>query len=154
MSPATKKVAKRLVARPRSRLRPSVPAKQLAENVPMDSGYEQHVLQHYGDPYHKGDSPVPPTHTLSSASDVCGDEVTFKLRITDGHITDIWWTGDGCCFSQAAASMVAEQFDGKTIRDVRAFTTDDMLSLFQANVSTSRLGCVLVAFNALRQLEN
>ena len=46
--------------------------------------------------------------------------------------------------------MIAEHFDGKAVDDVRAFTTGDMLHLFQVDVSTSRLGCVLVAFNALK----
>jgi nitrogen fixation NifU-like protein len=117
------------------------------------NGYQEHVLRHYGAPYHWARSPVMPTHTLNDISDVCGDEVTFELHVKGRTITEIWWTGDGCCFSQAAASMLAEHFDGKTVDDVRRFSQDDMLRLFQAGVSNSRLACVLVAFKALKQLE-
>jgi nitrogen fixation NifU-like protein len=114
--------------------------------------YEEHVLSHYQDPYHKATSPIGPTHTLNSVGDVCGDEVTIELRLDDDRIAEIWWTGEGCCFSQAAASMVCEHFHGKMLDDVRHFDQDDMMDLFRAEVSNSRLGCVLVAYNALKEI--
>ena len=117
--------------------------------------YEEHVLSHYGEPYHKGAIPPGdlPAHAAGDRSDICGDEVHYEVRIgPDGRIQDIYWTGDGCCFSQAAASMLAKHFDGKTIDDVQTFTEGDMLKLFRAECSAQRKGCVLVSLNALKQI--
>lgn len=119
--------------------------------------YEDHVLEHYSRPYHKG---LPPRlgifHRLfieSEKSDICGDEVTFWVRVlADGTIHSLWWEGEGCCFSQAAASMVAGHFAGETLTDVHEFTESDMLKLFAAEVPKARTSCVTLALDSLKQL--
>ena len=116
------------------------------------SDYSEHVLSHYSDPFHKNLNLGHPTHQVESVSDVCGDGVTIYLKIHGDRIEEIWWSGDGCCFSQAAASMVCEHFHGKTLADVREFDQDKMLDLFRAEVSNNRLGCVMVAYNAMKEL--
>ncbi len=40
--------------------------------------------------------------------------------------------GDGCCISQAAASMLMQTVDGKAIDEVAQFHGQDMLELFGA----------------------
>lgn len=119
--------------------------------------YEDYVLKHYSEPFHKG----PPkfrrlfarTFIENEVGSNCGDKVTLTVRVLpNGCSVDIWWEGEGCCFSQAAASMLAEHFQGKTLEDVRQFTQDDMLKLFKVDVPTGRLGCVLVSYNALKRI--
>ncbi len=117
--------------------------------------YEQHVLDHYSVPTHKGPPPFARVFTrLFIGEEVgsnCGDRIELSVRILpNGERIDIWWTGNGCCFSQAAASMLAEYFEGRTLDDVRKFTQDDMLKLFKVDVPMARLGCVLVSYNALK----
>jgi nitrogen fixation NifU-like protein len=85
---------------------------------------------------------------------VCGDEVHIELHVSSwGIIGRFYWTGEGCCFSQAAASMLAEHFQYLGLDDVEAFTEEDMFKLFAAGVPTARRGCVLTAFHALKHLE-
>ncbi len=62
----------------------------------------------------------------------------------------MWWEGCGCCFSQAAASMLAEHVEARRVGEVRAFTQGDMLNLFGLDVDTERIECVMVSFAALQ----
>lgn len=116
--------------------------------------YEYHVLKHYDEPYHKGENPCGCTHRGAHRSTVCGDEVHIELHVSSwGIISRFYWTGEGCCFSQAAASMLAKHFEHLALEEVKAFTEVDMLNLFAAEVSPVRKGCVLTAFCALKHLE-
>ena len=117
---------------------------------------QDHVLKHYGEPYHKGSLPCT-GHADAfdwgmSVSKVCGDKVHIEARIEDGVITEIWWEGEGCCFSQAAASMLVKFADGKTVDKMLDFTEPDMFELFRQDIPIARSGCVLVALEALRNL--
>ena len=116
--------------------------------------YQEHVLTHYGQPYHKGELPPGPgtVYHGGERSVVCGDDVNIQARIVDGVITAIWWHGDGCCFSQAAASMLIEYADGKTVQEVRDFREEDLIELFQADCPSPRRGCLLVSLRALQNL--
>lgn len=115
--------------------------------------YEDRVLQHYAEPYHKGENPCGYTHYANYESDTCGDEVRIELHVSSwGVISRFYWTGDGCCFSQAAASMLAEYFEHKELETIEQFTEDDMIKLFAAKVPDPRRDCVLTAFHALKQL--
>jgi nitrogen fixation NifU-like protein len=68
----------------------------------------------------------------------------------DGTIRDAYFDGDGCCISQASASMLVEQIDGKRVDDVKAFTAEDMLRLFGARLTPNRQKCCLLAWRALQ----
>ena len=44
----------------------------------------------------------------------------MELQIDDGGtLREVFFDGDGCCISQAAASMIVEKFDGRTVEDVK-----------------------------------
>ena len=115
--------------------------------------YEDHVLEHYGNPYHKGAMPNSPTkYSGKSISNICGDEVVIKANINNGMFDDIWWQGDGCCFSQAATSMLVKYAIGKTHKEMKLFDDEMMLKLFRAECPKTRRGCVLVALHAMKNL--
>ena len=116
--------------------------------------YKKHVLKHYGEPFHKGMLPAEPLERYSgeAVSDVCGDRIIMRAHSHDGILSDLWWEGDGCCFSQAAASMLVKHMEGKSVDAIDAFMEEDMFTLFQAECPKMRRGCVLVALTALRNL--
>ena len=64
-------------------------------------------------------------------------------------IDAIAWEGEGCAISQAAASMLGEVVLGKTLQQVQAITTDDVLALLQVELSPNRLKCAVLSLNAL-----
>ena len=97
--------------------------------------YQEHILDHYEDPYHRGKCRTC-THIHEDTNLLCGDVIRMELQIDDrGTMKEVYFNGNGCCISQAAASMLAEKFDGKTVEEVKQFTAKDMLDLFGARGS-------------------
>jgi len=116
--------------------------------------YEEHVLKHYGEPYHQGENPCGFTHVGQHVGDICGDAIRVELHVSAwGIISRFYWTGEGCCFSQAAASMLAEHFEHRELAEIETFTAEDMFKLFAAEIPVNRKSCVLTAFQALKNLE-
>jgi nitrogen fixation NifU-like protein len=119
-------------------------------SVDEEELYQEHVLDHYEDPYHRGHCPQP-THAHEDDNPLCGDVVSMELQIdTAGNIRQIWFEGDGCCISQAAASMLVERMDGKTLDEVKGFTADQMLELFGARLTPNRQKCCLLPWRVLQ----
>jgi nitrogen fixation NifU-like protein len=112
--------------------------------------YQEHVLDHYEDPYHRGRCEHP-THAHEDDNPLCGDVVRIELQIgDDGTIQQVWFDGDGCCISQASASMLIEKMDGQKIEDVRQFTAEQMLELFGARLTPNRQKCCLLPWRVLQ----
>lgn len=57
------------------------------------------------------------THTELGHNPSCGDEITLQLRVEQGKIADIAFTGQGCAISQASTSIMCDTVRGKTTSD-------------------------------------
>jgi cysteine desulfurase/selenocysteine lyase len=120
--------------------------------MPVDEEqlYEEHILDHYEDPYHRG-SCAHCTHCHEDTNPLCGDRVRLELQIVDGgRLREVFFDGQGCCISQAAASMLVERFDGKTVEEVKQFSAEDMLRLFEAQLTPNRQKCCLLPWRVLQ----
>ncbi|MCP4190551.1 MAG: iron-sulfur cluster assembly scaffold protein [Planctomycetaceae bacterium] len=112
--------------------------------------YQDHVLDHYEDPYHRGDCEGA-THAHEDDNPLCGDVVRIELQLDEEEkIKDVWFDGDGCCISQASASMLIEQMNGKWVDDVKNFTAEQMLDLFGARLTPNRQKCCLLPWRVLQ----
>ena len=115
-----------------------------------ESLYQEHILDHYEDPYNRGRC-ASCTHVHEDKNPLCGDRIRMELQIDDeGTMREVWFNGDGCCISQAAASMLAERFDGRHIDEVKRFTAEDMLELFGARLTPNRQKCCLLAWRVMQ----
>jgi len=47
----------------------------------------------------------------------CGDELRLSLRIEDGRIAEAAYEGHGCAISQAAADLMADALEGRTLEE-------------------------------------
>jgi len=112
--------------------------------------YQEHILDHYEDPYHRG-SCEHPTHMHEDDNPLCGDVVHVEMRIgSDGRVQEAWFDGEGCCISQASASMLMEQIEGKTVEEVKKFSAQDMLELFGARLTPNRQKCCLLSWRVVQ----
>ena len=112
--------------------------------------YQEHILDHYEDPYHRGRCPHC-THAHEDDNPLCGDRVRIELAIDDaGRIGAAYFDGEGCCISQASASMLIERFDGHSVDEVNAFTAEEMLELFGARLTPNRQKCCLLPWRVLK----
>ncbi len=112
--------------------------------------YQEHILDHYEDPYHRGRC-AHCTHCHEDDNPLCGDRVRMELQVDDGgELKEVYFDGEGCCISQAAASMLVERFDGKTVEEVKQFSAEDMLELFGAKLTPNRQKCCLLPWKVLQ----
>lgn len=112
--------------------------------------YQDHILDHYEDPYHRGKCEHC-THCHEDNNPLCGDRVRMELEINDhGQLRQVYFDGDGCCISQAAASMLVERFDGRSVEEVRQFGADEMLELFGVKLTPNRQKCCLLPWRVLQ----
>lgn len=115
-----------------------------------DELYQERILDHYEEPFHRGQCPAA-THAHEDENPLCGDVVRVELAIEpDGTIRDAYFSGDGCCISQASASMLIQRVNGKPVEEVKAFSGQDMLQLFGAKLTPNRQKCCLLAWRALQ----
>ncbi len=80
--------------------------------VQFDDLYRDLILDHYRHPRHKG-SIEDATIAAEGMNPSCGDEIRVELRIEDGHLAEIAFSGMGCSISQASASMMTDEALGK-----------------------------------------
>jgi nitrogen fixation NifU-like protein len=115
-----------------------------------DELYQEHILDHYEEPFHRGECPGA-THAHEDDNPLCGDVVRIELAIDQGgKIEDAYFNGDGCCISQASASMLLERMIGQNIDVVKNFTAQNMLELFGARLTPNRQKCCLLCWRVLQ----
>ena len=84
---------------------------------------------------------------------LCGDELTLFFLFDEKKeaTIEVTFSGQGCALMSAAADMLCERLLGKTKKELREFTADDMMALYGEMPSPSRLKCVLLPYEALRR---
>lgn len=82
----------------------------------LDSMYQQIILDHYKHPQHRG-LPDRFDAEVHHVNPTCGDEVTLRVTLQDGRITDLGWTGEGCSISQASTSVMSGLVVGRPVED-------------------------------------
>jgi nitrogen fixation NifU-like protein len=116
-------------------------------SVDEEELYQEHILDHYEDPFHRGSLP---TATHEENNPLCGDVVRVELQMDNGTIKDAYFTGQGCVISQASASMLLENMVGKKLDEVKQFSAEDMLRLYGARLTPNRQKCCLLSWKVLQ----
>jgi nitrogen fixation protein NifU and related proteins len=116
----------------------------MAENL-----YREIILDHYRNPRNKG-TLDPADYSYEDTNPLCGDEIRIDLRVKDGVIDDVKFSGRGCAISQASASMLTELIEGRPLEEVKALTKDDLLEELGVPVSPARLKCALLSLKVLK----
>jgi nitrogen fixation NifU-like protein len=89
----------------------------------LDDLYQDIILDHHRRPRNRGKMEEP-SATGEGFNPLCGDELTVFLKMKDGKIEDIKFTGQGCAISQASASLMTMRIKGKTIPEAKAEIAD------------------------------
>ena len=115
----------------------------------MDDLYRDYILEHYRRPHNFGvlDNA---TATQEGANPLCGDRITMQLRIADGQIAAVGFTGRGCAISQASASLLTDEVKGKDVSKAAAMGSDDVLELLGIEISPARMKCALLSLETLQ----
>jgi nitrogen fixation NifU-like protein len=76
--------------------------------------YQEIILDHYRTPHHKG-LREPYDAEVHHVNPTCGDEVTLRVKLDDGVVTDVSYESMGCSISQASASVMTDLVVGKDL---------------------------------------
>jgi nitrogen fixation NifU-like protein len=138
------------------------------EQPPLNSLYQQLILEHYRNPRNKAELEEK-TVEVHMANPVCGDEIRLQLRVEGNAIAEAKFIGQGCSISQAAVSMMTTLLRGRKLSDADAlakrFTEmmhgdpaaakDPALGELRALQGVSkfpvRIKCALLGFDALQE---
>ena len=91
-----------------------------AFDTDLASLYREVIIEHGRKPRNFGPLAGATQH-VEALNPLCGDQLDISLRIVDGQIEGIAFTGSGCAISQASASLMTEAIkdrDTDTARDL------------------------------------
>ena len=117
----------------------------------MDDLYRDYILEHYRRPHNFG-VVEEPSATYEGSNPLCGDRITMQLRVRDGVVEQVGFTGRGCAISQASASLLTDEIKGKALGDVAGIQAVDLLDLLGIEISPARLKCAMLSFESLQHL--
>jgi nitrogen fixation NifU-like protein len=132
--------------------------------VNLSELYQDIILEHAKRPLNRGileDATV----TVPAENPSCGDEVTLQLRVTDGRIENVRFTGQGCAICMASASMMTRAVKGKPCEEAGALFRQvhegisgngempkgEISALGGVREFPQRVKCALLPWEALRE---
>ena len=95
----------------------------------LDSLYQEIILDHYKRPHHAG-LREPFEAEVHHVNPTCGDEVTLRVHLSDGVVSDVSYDAVGCSISQASTSVMADLLIGKRVDEAMA-VHEEFLALMQ-----------------------
>ena len=115
----------------------------------MDDLYREQILEHYKRPHHWGELEDPDLEFFDT-NPLCGDELKVQMRIEDGKVADVAFSGHGCAISQAAASMTSDELIGMPVDKLLELDREFVLELLGIDISATRLKCALLSLKVIK----
>jgi nitrogen fixation NifU-like protein len=83
--------------------------------------YSDKVMDHFMNPRNVGE--IENADGVGEVGNpVCGDMMTFYIKVKDNHISDVKYKTFGCGAAIAVSSMVSEMAKGKTLEEAKKLT--------------------------------
>ncbi len=115
----------------------------------MDDFYRDYILEHYRHPHNFGTLERPDA-AAEDINPLCGDQIRMELKLDDGVVSDVRFSGKGCAISQAAASMLTERIKGMRLADVAKLSKDVVLEDVGIGISPTRMKCAMLGLRVLK----
>ena len=105
--------------------------------------YSQKVMDHFMNPRNVGEIENP-DGVGEVGNPVCGDMMTFYIKVTDNRLEDVKFKTFGCGAAIAVSSMVSEMAKGRTLAEALKITpravADELEGLPKQKFHCSNLG--------------
>jgi nitrogen fixation NifU-like protein len=85
--------------------------------------YSDKVMDHFTNPRNVGEISNP-DGVGEEGNPVCGDMMTFYIKVKDNRLDDVKFKTFGCGAAIAVSSMVSEMAKGRTIEEARKITPE------------------------------
>jgi nitrogen fixation NifU-like protein len=105
--------------------------------------YSEKVMDHFMNPRNVGEIKNP-DGVGEVGNPVCGDMMTFYIKVKDNHLDDVKFKTFGCGAAIAVSSIVSEMAKGKTLEEAKKITprlvADELEGLPKNKFHCSNLG--------------
>ena len=116
----------------------------------MDDLYRQYILDHFREPRNYGAIEDADIHAADT-NPLCGDRIALDLKLQDGRVKEVRFSGRGCAISQASASMLTEKIEGASLEELRSLTPQDVFDMLGVEIGPARQRCALLSLRVLHQ---
>jgi nitrogen fixation protein NifU and related proteins len=115
----------------------------------VDDFYRDYILDHYRHPRNFGRLAGADAEA-EDLNPLCGDLIRMQLKVDDGVVSDVRFSGKGCAISQAAASMLTERIKGMRLAEVAKLSKDAVLEDMGIGISPTRMKCAMLGLRVLK----
>jgi len=116
----------------------------------MEPDQYEFILDHYKNPRNYGTIEGADA-SFEEGIPSCGDKVRIDLKLRDGVIEDMKFSGAGCAISQASVSILSESARGKTVEEIMSLKDEEVLSALGMPISPVRFKCALLGVKVLKK---
>ena len=109
----------------------------------------EYLLEHYQHPHNRGEMLDADVH-VQGGHEGCADIITVYLKFDGDKIDKVSFTGTGCTVSQAAASIVTELAQGKTIAEIEQMDHQALEEEVGHEVIHTRPRCATLGMDVLK----
>jgi nitrogen fixation NifU-like protein len=111
--------------------------------------YSEKVMQHFMNPHNVGE--IEDADGVGEIGNpVCGDMMTFYIKVKDNRIEDVKYKTFGCGAAIAVSSMVSDMVKGKTLQEALA-VTPDLVATELEGLPKNKMHCSNLGSQALRK---
>ncbi len=111
--------------------------------------YSEKVMDHFQHPRNVGE--IPDADGIGEVGNpVCGDMMTFYIKVKDNRLIDIKFKTFGCGAAIAVSSMVSEMAMGKTIEEALKIT-NELVAQELGGLPPNKMHCSNLGADALHK---
>lgn len=112
-------------------------------------GYSEKVMDHFANPRNVGE--IEDADGVGSVGNpVCGDMMTFNIKVDGDRLTDVKFKTFGCGAAIACSSMVSEMARGKTLEEAKKITNADVAAELEG-LPKNKMHCSNLGADALHK---
>jgi nitrogen fixation NifU-like protein len=112
--------------------------------------YSDTIRARWRQPRFRGELPDA-TVQAEDVNPLCVDRVRLTVRLQDGAVDAVRFTGDSCAICTASADVTAELAEGRSTADAARLTAEDVLAILQADIRPTRMRCVTLPVSVLQK---
>ena len=110
--------------------------------------YRENILDHYRNPHNYG-TLDPCTFTASQNNPVCGDHIDLFVKVEQGKVETVKFSGSGCAISMASASLLTDKMKGMSIEELKKLTKENIIQMMGIPLGVVRIKCALLSLTVL-----
>lgn len=111
--------------------------------------YSEKVMDHFMNPRNVGEIPDADGEG-SVGNPVCGDMMSFYIKVDDGRLSDVKFKTFGCGAAIAVSSIVSEMAKGKTLEEAKRITNADVAAELEG-LPKNKMHCSNLGADALHK---